>query len=200
VVHCRSAWLIPPEKLARALNGRLPPDLVVRAASEAREPGFHARFSATARVYRYVFLNRAAPSALVGRYSWHVADGLDVRAMRAAAEVLAGTHDFAAFGQPQGPDKSTVRRLSRLEVRAWKDCVFLTVRGNAFLRQMVRAIAGTLALAGLGKLGPDEIAAIRDSRDRSRCPAVAPARGLCLVRVEYDGVRPQPDGTLPLKQ
>jgi tRNA pseudouridine38-40 synthase len=118
VVHFRSAWLIPPEKLARALNGRLPPDLVVRAASEAREPGFHARFSATARVYRYVFLNRAAPSALVGRYSWHVADG-SMCGDGGGGEVLAGTHDFAAFGQPQGRTKARCA-VERLEVRPGK--------------------------------------------------------------------------------
>lgn len=188
VAHFVSEWGIPPQNLARALNGELPDDLVVTQAREA-EPGFHSRFSATARVYRYVILNRPTPSALLGRFALHIRDPLDVSAMRAAAAELVGSHDFATFGKPTKPGYSTARRMYRVDVRPWKDCVLITVRGNAFLRQMVRAFVGTLLAAGKGDITPQDVIDIRESRDRDRCPSVAPARGLCLIRVEYDGSR-----------
>jgi len=188
VAHYETAWPVPADKVAIALNGALPADLVVRRGSEA-EPDFHARYSATARVYRYVVLNRAAPSALLGRFALHVRESLDVAAMRAAAAELVGMHDFAAFGQPDAPGKSTVREVYSVGVRTYRDCVFITVRGNAFLRQMVRSFVGTLLLAGQGKVTAGEVRAIRESTERARCPNVAPAHGLCLVRVEYSGNR-----------
>jgi tRNA pseudouridine38-40 synthase len=188
IAHFDTDWPIPADRVAVALNGALDRDLVVKAASEAAE-GFHARYSATARMYRYVILNRIAPSALLGRYALHIREPLDVAAMRAAAAELTGTHDFAAFGQPDAPGKSTVRHVDRITVMPWKDCLLLTVRGNAFLRQMVRSFVGTLLLAGQGKVSPAEVRAIRESRQRANCPSVAPAHGLCLVRVDYDGTR-----------
>ena len=188
VAHFETTWPIPPDSLTLALNGALPRDLVVRWAGLA-PPGFHARYAATARVYRYVILNRLAPSALLGRFALHVPRPLRVAAMQAAGAQLVGTHDFAAFGRPDAPGKSTVREVARVDVRSWRDCVLVTVRGNAFLRQMVRAFVGTLLAAGRGALTPGDIHAILESRDRALCPPVAPAHGLCLVRVEYGGTR-----------
>jgi tRNA pseudouridine38-40 synthase len=187
VVHFDTDWPIPVERLPFALNNALEPDLAVKAASIA--DGFHARFDATARTYRYVILHRPAPSALLGRFSLHIRETLDVAAMRAAAAELIGMHDFAAFGQPDSPGKSTVREVHRVTVQPWKDCLLVTVRGNAFLRQMVRSFVGTLLMTGQGRLEPEAVRQIRESRDRTQCPAVAPAHGLCLVRVEYDGQR-----------
>jgi tRNA pseudouridine38-40 synthase len=192
VVHFDSDWQIPVEKLPIALNGTLPPDLVVKAAAET-DSEFHARYSASARIYRYVILNRQAASALLGRYALHMREPLDLSAMQRAASELVGIFDFAAFGQPDTPGKSTVRQISHLRIRPWKDCLLITVRGNAFLRQMVRAFIGTLLFAGQGKLTADDVRAIRESRDRANCPPVAPAQGLCLVRVEYGGTRPRLD-------
>lgn len=188
VAHFTAVWPIPIENVAAALNGTLPRDLVIRSAGLA-EPGFHARYSATARVYRYVILNRIAPSALLGRFALHIEEPLDVAAMRAAAVHLEGIHDFAAFGKPEAPGKSTERQVSHVRVRPWKDALFVTVRGNAFLRQMVRSFVGALLAVGKGTLPPIAVKTIRESHDRALCPPVAPARGLCLVRVEYDGTR-----------
>lgn len=198
VVHFDTTWLGPSDRIARALNGILPDDVTVRDAQIA--PGFHARFDATARTYHYVILNRRAPSALLGRFSHHVRERLDTEKMQAAAVELTGTRDYATFGRPDTPGKSTVRRIERIEIEPYrKDCLRIMVRGNAFLRQQVRSFVGTLLLAGHGKLTPLEIAALRESRDRVLCPAVAPAKGLTLVRVHYDGTRltrPEPpDGT-----
>lgn len=183
-------WRIPVERTALVLNGALPDDLVVRDARILDE-GFHARYSATSRTYRYVVLNRAAPSAMLGRFATHVREPLDAGVMRATAAGLVGTHDFASFGQPDAPGKSTVRIVTRVDVRPWKDCLLITVQGNAFLRQMVRSFVGTLLEAGRGRIGPRDVITIRESRDRAACPPVAPARGLCLVRVGYAGTRPE---------
>lgn len=194
IVHFDTDWQIPVSALSRAMTGVLPPDLAIKDAGVA-EPGFHSRFSATARVYRYVILNRQAPSALLGRYALHFRDPLDLDAMRAAASLLEGSHDFATFGKPAKPGECTVRRITQVRVRPFKDCVLITVRGNAFLRHMVRAFAGTLIDAGRGAITPADVERIRESRDRALCPTVAPPQGLCLVRVEYDGTRVRSAGT-----
>lgn len=188
VAHCDVGWGIPLERVAAALNANLPRDLSVRAVSRV-EPGFHARFDATSRTYRYALWNRPTPSALLARYVWHVPQPLALRAMRAAAAELVGTHDFGAFGRPEEPGRSAVRRVMRLEVRPWKGCFLITVQGNAFLRQMARALVGTLQQAGTGRLDAAAVRRIRESRDRGECPPIAPPQGLCLVRVSYDGVR-----------
>jgi len=188
VAHFESGWRVPADKLAVALNRELPRDLTVRYADPA-PPGFHARYSATNRTYRYVVLNRPAPSALLGRFALHVPRALDVPAMRAAGTRLIGLRDFAAFGRPDAPGKSTVRDVTNVDVRPWRDCVLLTVRGNAFLRSMVRAFVGTLLRTGTGALSPGDVENLLESRDRAACPPLAPAHGLCLVRVAYDGTR-----------
>lgn len=188
VCHFDVDWRITEEKIAGALNANLPRDLSVREARWAEE-GFHCRFSATSRTYRYVILNRPQPSALLQRYVWHLVKPLETEAMQEAARKLLGTHDFATFGQASSPEKSTVRFLERVEVRQYRQFVLITVRGNAFLRQMVRSLVGTLVLVGQGRLAPSAVDGILQSRDRRQCPAVAPAQGLCLVRVGYDGER-----------
>ena len=188
VVHFDTDWRIPVDRLVWALNGDLPGDIKVRDAAEVDEL-FHARFSATAREYRYTILNREAPSALAGRYSWNVRYPLDVDAMQDAAQELTGTHDFAAFGAPDVPGKSTVRHVHRIVVARRGAIVRIAVRGNAFLRQQVRALVGTLEQVGLGKLDREGVARIRDGRDRIGCPAIAPAQGLTLTRVDYSGSR-----------
>jgi len=188
VVHADVAWRAPTDAVPAALNCHLKPDLRVTAAQVA-EDGFHARYSATGRTYRYTVLNRAAPSALLGRFVWHRAAPLDIEAMRIGAEYLVGLHDFAAFGRPDASGKSTVRQVRRCAIRRWRGCVLVTIEGNAFLRQMVRSIVGTLVEVGQGRLAPETVQAIRESGDRGQCPPIAPAQGLCLVQVRYDGQR-----------
>ena len=189
VVHFDTDWGIPAERIGIVLNnGVLPPDVGIRESRDART-GFHARFSATSRIYRYSILNRITPAVMAGRYALVVRDALDLQAMRMAASELVGSYDFAAFGKPARAGMSTVRTMEQVEVRAYKEAVFIRVKGNAFLKHMVRAFAGTLIAAGLHRLTPDEVRAMRDSLDRARCPSIAPPHGLCLVGVEYDGTR-----------
>ena len=188
VAHFDPVWTVPIERVTVALNGVLPRDISVRSASDV-ESDFHARFSATSRTYRYVILNRAAPSALLARYSLYLREPLNRDAMQNAAGELTGTYDFASFGQPDELGRSTLRYVSHLAVRPFKDGVFITVKGNAFLRQMVRCLVGTLIRVGQNRLTQAEVREIREARNRAACPWVAQARGLYLVRVGYEGVR-----------
>lgn len=188
VIHFDTGWHVPAHRICWALNGELPNDVTVKNA-EIVDGSFHARFSATARTYRYTILNRDDPSALMGRFAWYVHAPLDLEAMNAAAAELTGSHDFATFGLPDLPGNSTKRNVERIAVEKQGEILRITVRGNAFLRQQVRAFIGTLQLVGLGKISPADVARVRDARDRTQCPAVAPARGLTLMRVHYDGIR-----------
>ena len=188
VVHFDTDWSVPVGRIAYALNGELPRDVVVTDA-QVVDATFHARFSATARTYRYTIWRGEHRSPLCDRLAWHVRTPLDETAMRAAARELTGTHDYGAFGQPDEVGKSTVRHMFEWTFDGAADFSHITVRGNAFLRSQVRAFVGTLAQVGLAKLSVRDVVRIRESRDRTQCPSIAPARGLTLWRVHYDGTR-----------
>jgi tRNA pseudouridine38-40 synthase len=188
VVHFDSTWQVPAEKVAVALNAVLPIDLTVRTGGVA-EATFHARHDAIRRTYVYTILNREMPSALRGRYVWQVHPPLSRERMQSAANHLIGTHDFATFGLPDAPGKSTVRRMDAIEITPQADCLRIRVAGSAFLKHQVRAFVGTLVEVGRGKLPPDAVKTILESKDRTQCPKVAPPQGLCLVKVEYSEKR-----------
>jgi tRNA pseudouridine38-40 synthase len=172
--------------LRRALNGVLPPDLAVRDAAQVPE-GFHARFDARGKLYRYTVWNGRSPSPLRARTVLSLQGRLDLEAMRAAAALLQGTHDFACFQAAGSLARSTVRTLSRVEVEGEsRGEVRLWVEGDGFLRHMVRAVAGTLLEVGRGRRRPEGLPALLAARDRTRAGPNAAARGLCLVRVFYD--------------
>jgi len=188
VVHFELDAAPDPNVLRGNLNGVLPKDISVRRCALV-DAGFHSRFDATGRSYMYCIQNRAARSALVGRFAWHVPAQLDLGRMRCAATVLVGTHDFAAFGRPARRGLSTVRCVRRILVRRWRGMVLVSIEGNAFLRHMVRALVATLVQVGLGRLPVGEVGDILASGDPDRCPSIAPAKGLCLMRVDYTGDR-----------
>ena len=171
------------EKLQRSVNSMLAPEVVAWDVRRAPE-GFNARFSATAREYRYRIGTGAWPDPFEGRFVWHRAGALLVSPMREAARGLLGEHDFASFCR-RPPSGGTVRRLERLSVARDGDRLEITARANAFLHQMVRALVGTLVAVGDGRLEPGEVARILEARDRARTPQMAPAHGLTLERVVY---------------
>ena len=174
---------IEPATLARALNAVLP--LAVRIArAEVMPDDFHARFSATGKVYEYRIVNGPYVSPFVRRYAWHVIPQLDVLSMRDAAVRLVGEHDFAAFQGTGSAVDTSVRTIRRLQVEGTSNLVFV-VEGDGFLRHMVRNIAGTLVEIGLGRWSPEAITGILASRDRARAGTTAPPQGLFLVRVLY---------------
>jgi tRNA pseudouridine38-40 synthase len=173
------------EKLRDALNAWLPRDVAVIAAADV-DPAFDPRRQAVRRTYRYVIENRRARPAVERDFCWHVGRPLDVEAMQGAAPGLIGEHDFAAFaGALEEPEASTVRRLEAFGVRRDGSRVLLEVTANAFLPHQVRRMAGALVEVGLGKIDRAAYAALLRGAPSSAGPA-APARGLFLVRVQYE--------------
>jgi tRNA pseudouridine38-40 synthase len=179
---------LDPERVQRAVNGMLGPEVVVRGARRA-PGGFHARHSATAREYRYRIDTGAAPDPFDARFVWHRPRPLDGPLMRRAARAVVGEHDFASFCRAPEPPAGTVRRLERLQVRDVGDRVELRVRANAFCHQMVRSLVGTLVVIGDGTMPPAAMAEALGARNRSAAGTVAPPHGLTLWHVTY-GRRP----------
>ena len=184
--HFDSATRIPAEKIAFALNTMLPEDVRIRESSLAPE-GFHARYSAAGKVYRYRFYNSRHASAIGRQYAAHVPLVLDEERMHEEAQALCGTHDFEAFAASGSVVKSTVRTIYRVQVRRLGDEVELLVLGDGFLYNMVRISAGTLMEVGTGKREPGAIAKAIETRDRLALGQTAPAKGLTLMRVLYGG-------------
>jgi tRNA pseudouridine38-40 synthase len=175
VVNFQAPETFPADRICPAVNGLLPASIRLKK-SEVVADEFHARYSAKARTYVYVVLNREAPTAILTRYVWHVMRALNLEAMQSAAADLLGKRDFGSFGVPSRAGGSTVRRILNLEIRRRKDSIFF---------RMARAIVGTLVEVGRGKRAPDEIGEILAARDRRASGASAPPRGLYLTRVEY---------------
>jgi tRNA pseudouridine38-40 synthase len=148
---------------------------------------FHARYAALARTYRYVLLNRPVRPALAARHAGWVHAPLDVAAMRDAAPLLVGEHDFSAFRSAECQAKSPVRTLQALEVQARGERIDFVLRANAFLHHMVRNIVGTLIYVGNGRHAPQWAGEVLASRDRARAAPTFAAEGLYLERVEYAG-------------
>ena len=178
---------IPADKLPFALNAKLPRDIRVTAGREVDEH-FHARFDAAGKEYSYLIYNRRHPSALLRDLSAHVSVRLDESAMERACRHLPGTHDFAAFQAAGGTAKTTIRRIDSVSVGRQGDEIRLVIYGTAFLYNMVRIIAGTLIAIGQGKLDTDAFRRALDSKDRLDLGITAPTCGLCLVRVDYEGL------------
>jgi tRNA pseudouridine38-40 synthase len=181
----REQFKMPLRKLALALNAHLPPD--VRVVSARRAPAnFHARFDATGKQYRYFVWNHPAMNPLLRNSAWHVPRKLDLKAMRAAAKLFVGQHDFQSFAANPGYKKeSTVRTLMRCDVKKSGAQISFVIEGNGFLYKMCRGIAGTIVQVGLGKFPPGEIKKILEKKDRRVAGMTAPAQGLVLWKVFY---------------
>lgn len=184
VANFKTQTKIPIEKLPYAINSKLPEDIVVKHAEIVPED-FHARFWAKAKIYTYTIYNAKFPSPLLRRYSYFYPRPLNVRAMKKAADMLIGTHDFASFMASNSPVKSTVRCIERLEVFQNGDIVKFEIEANGFLYNMVRIIAGTLLDVGINKKKANDIISIIKSKDRSMAGKTLPPQGLCLIKVIY---------------
>jgi tRNA pseudouridine38-40 synthase len=175
---------LAPEQLLRALNGLLPADVRVLAAAYA-SPTFHARKDAISKVYRYVMDMGPIQLPKRRRYAGHVPWRLNEAAVRQAAELVLGRHDFASLMSSGSSVKTTVRTVMRSEVRFDPSTLVYEVEADGFLRKMVRSLVGGLVAAGRGTHSVDELARGLEARDRRAWPAPVEARGLSLVRVEY---------------
>ena len=176
-------------KLVLALNAHLPGDIRIISAASAREK-FHARFNAKGKQYRYFAWNHAAMNPLLRHTAWHVPRKLDLRVMRAAAQLFIGKHDFQSFSANPGYKKqTTVRTLTRCEVKKSGPLFTFVIEGDGFLYKMCRGIVGTIVQAGLGKFPPDEVKVMLAKADRRVAGMTAPAHGLVLWKVFYEQQR-----------
>jgi tRNA pseudouridine38-40 synthase len=172
-----------------ALNAHLRPQPIAVIAAERAASDFHARFSATARHYRYRIVNRRADLALDRERAWRIAKPLDARAMHEAAQKLVGHHDFTTFRSAECQAKSPLKTLDRLDVAREGEEIRIEASARSFLHHQVRSMVGSLALVGEGRWSADDLAQALAAKDRSACGPVAPAHGLYLVRVDYAGGR-----------
>jgi tRNA pseudouridine38-40 synthase len=188
VVAFYTRWRHALSDLHHGWNALLPDDVVVLSVAGA-ERGFHPRFSARSRLYRYTIWNHPVQNPLLRHIAHWVAQPLDMDAMAQAACLLVGEHDFATFGQPPQGD-STVRQVLQA---TWGssmalfggDVLHLDIEANAFLYRMVRSIVGTLLQVGTGELSVEQFAARFAAADRSQAGPTAPANGLCLMAIRY---------------
>lgn len=165
-------------------NTNLPDDICVTWVKPVDDE-FHARFSATARRYRYCILNRLVRSALYRRRAWWVHQDLDHRRMHDAAQALLGEHDFSAFRAAGCQASNAIRQVTDIRVTRDGDWVLLDIEANAFLQHMVRNITGTLVAIGRGDEDVTWLARVLAGRDRTGAGIAAPPHGLTLVRVLY---------------
>ena len=187
VVNFFTDGRIPTERLPRAVNGLLPPDIVVSEAWEAARD-FSARHSATGKAYVYRMKECRVPDPFTRSYAWQIFQPLDYDAMRAALHLLEGTHDYSSFRASGGAPMSPVRTLDTIRLTAeGEGRLSLYIHGTGFLYHMVRNIVSTAVAVGTGRISQDRFAEIFAARDRRLVPPTAPASGLYLLAVDYDG-------------
>jgi tRNA pseudouridine38-40 synthase len=185
VVHLDTDAHRPPSAWVRGVNAMLPESVAVLWSHQVAGD-FHARFSARARVYRYVLLNRAVRPALAARHAGWFHLPLDVETMQEAAASLVGEHDFSSFRAADCQAKSPVRTLHSVGIERRADRIDFVLRANAFLHHMVRNIVGTLVYIGKGKHPPAWAAELLASRERARAAPTFGPEGLYLESVEYE--------------
>ena len=177
---------IPIEKIPIALNTNLKKSIRIISAEEVDER-FHSRLTCKRKTYRYVINNSEFASAIYRNLETHIPQKLNVEKMKEAVKYFEGEHDFKAFKASGTSSKSSVRTIYKAEVYEMpNNRIYIEITGNGFLYNMVRIIAGTLVDVGLGKIEPQEIKKIIDSKDRKRAGKTLPPNGLYLLKVEYN--------------
>ena len=185
IVHFDSEASRPMSAWVRGVNAHLPPTAAVLWAQPVADE-FHARFSATARHYTYLLLNRPErPGLMAGRAGWYH-HPLDVAAMQEAFAMLIGTHDFSSFRAAECQAKSPVKTLVHARVMRQGDLVRFELSANAFLHHMVRNIVGALVTVGAGKAHPSWMREVLAARDRTQGPATFAPDGLYFCGADYD--------------
>ena len=177
-----SATRLAESDLFRALNAVLPWDVRIISLEKAR-PDFHARKCAKSKIYQYRIVRSRQVSPFDFRYALHWPYPLDLRAMRAAAPLFVRRAEFTAFSSNR--ERNPVRTVRRSEIRKKGDEVVYTIEAKGFLRYMVRTIVGTLLEIGAEKMGPEDVEEIFRRKERRLAGPTAPAKGLCLLRVDY---------------
>ncbi len=178
---------IPTENLAKAITDRLPADIAVTEAVEVPE-GFDLMGAVTSKLYRYTIFTGQVRPVLQIRHCWHLPTKLDTTAMAEAARLLVGKKDFKSFASAADKRENTVRTIFRCDVsneEGENDWIYVDVKGDGFLYNMVRNIVGTLVEVGRGRWKPEKINEILEAKDRTAAGQLAPAQGLCLMWIKY---------------
>ena len=176
---------IPPERMAYALNQKLPTDIVIVRSEEVGQD-WHPRYQQkVTKTYEYHIFNAKVPNPLKRRYSTFVSFPLDVEKMRKGASWLVGEHDFVSFCNVRTNVEDTVRRIDEIQIRETGPDITIQVTGNGFLYNMVRIIAGTLIRVGRGFYTPEKVKEILEAKERTQAGVTAPPEGLVLVGIEY---------------
>ncbi len=185
VVSFRTKSGYSPDIFINALNYYLPDDIAVKAAYRAKD-SFNVRRDAVSREYNYSILNGKTRSPLRDRFCYLLTGKLNIEAMNEACRVLLGEHDFVSFvSNKEAAEKSTVRRVERVEFRKEGDLVIFNIVANSFLMHQVRNTVGSLIRLGRGKISKEEFKSILEAEQPGKAWPAAPAKGLCLVRVNY---------------
>lgn len=176
---------IPPEKIAVALNQRLPEDIVI-VKSEEVAADFHPRYCDCSKTYEYHIINTRIPVPTKRLTNYFVSYVLDIEKMRQAASYLVGEHDFVSFCNVRTDVENTVRTISTLDILTNGDEITIRITGNGFLYNMVRIIVGTLIRVGRGFYEPEKVKEILEAKDRKAAGVTAPAHGLMLMEIKYE--------------
>ena len=172
------------EEIRDYMNRYLPDDIAIQEVRCCAER-FHARYKAAGKTYQYTVFDGPVKPVFNRKYYTSVEEPLDVEAMQQAASYLQGEHDFKSFcGNPR-MKKSTVRLVDSIEIRRSKGYVYFTFHGTGFLQNMVRILVGTLMEVGYHRMQPEEMEGILEAKDRKQAGPTAPAKGLCLLKVDY---------------
>ena len=175
---------IPTENFVKAINHRLPRDIVVTEAVEV-DRDFDASGSAKSKLYRYTIFTGKNRNVLKTRNCWHRPGKLDVAAMNAAAQMLIGTFDFKSFAAAADKRESSVRTVTLCRVTQEEKWIYIDIEADRFLYNMVRNIVGTLVEVGRGRWKPEKIKEILEAKDRTAAGPTAPPEGLCLMWIKY---------------
>lgn len=175
---------MPGDKVSFALNQRLPEDIVIQGSCEV-DPDFHPRHQKSVKTYEYRILNTTFDDPLKSAQTCFYYMKLDVDLMRKGAAYLIGEHDFSSFCAPRSQVEEKVRTIYSIDIDRLGEEIVITIKGNGFLYNMVRIIAGTLMEIGRGKLPPEEMKEILEAKDRTKAGPTAPAKGLTLVDIEF---------------
>jgi tRNA pseudouridine38-40 synthase len=184
VIHFETKSPIPIDRYPKALASVLPKDIVPLKAV-AVDNSFHARYSAKLKTYHYTIDQGVMPHVFWRRFAYHHPFPLNLAEMKKAANLLIGTHDFTSFCASGSGVKNFVRTITSCALWQEEQFIHLEIKGNGFLYNMVRIIAGTLVEVGQGKLSPSQITSIIAARDRNAAGPTLPPEGLHLVKVEY---------------
>jgi len=184
VANFKTNSTIPIEKIPIAINSKLKKSIVIKTDEEVNEM-FHSRYNCKQKTYRYVINNSEILSAIYRNLEYHVSQKLDVNLMKKAIKYFEGEHDFAGFKASGTSSKSSIRTIYNAEIKEENSRVCIYLTGNGFLYNMVRIISGTLVEVGLGKIKPEEIPNIIESKDRQKAGKTLPPQGLYLMKVDY---------------